>query len=737
MPLLEIPSDRKANYTPGAVDGVGIVGGIYDMSTWRQVDMVTDYGCDPTGVADCSGPLNAVYYDVKNVYHQPTIINFPAGEYRFNSPVGTPQFMSLICIRGAGKNLTFFKFYTSESTNVFLVFGVEATFGSSGEVRATGVGLHKGSYTIETTGDLDAFGTFLPGQHVRLNYENMMDEALIEAGETPQFDVKLFPDSYSEVKQMISKTSNSITFSSPIIRPTPTGKTAKLGSAYFSDSNGGYGIEDLTVELDNSITTFGIRFDVCHGCWMKNVNVFHTSNYSVFFNNCIQMEMHGCRLELRKGGGSNGAGLLMNGTCNSLIQDSICNDLFPLMEINGGSSGNAFLYNAGEKSVLDINHGGGNWFNLFEGNQFPFIQSDGYFGGSFNDIFFRNKFFGSNSRVDVGAPGFYIPPFILNRLARHQIAIGNDMGRDLYPYSGHYSFGNPNLGNGSYDEVKSMMAGDFPTDWKMTATLLSGTGTTSGTMQLISGTARHHQVGIASPELGGEFTVEWSGSPYAQAGDIFSFTMGHAIGPSPGTILNIAPGAQGWQFFDLDVEATALMQDNYLRGSIITDGVPAGEVSGNTLPASLVYDAKPDFMGDRDWPPFGPDISGVAGLGEEFERIPAAYRLYNDDDGPPEAVLTPSFSPAAGIFATGQNIEITTETSGATIRYTIDGSTPTPSHGTVYSSAVFISSTTTLKAIAYNGVIADSPVRIGVFTIVSDVPTLRSARAKRFAKHGD
>src|SRR5947208_16488915 len=46
--------------------------------------------------------------------------------------------------------------------------------------------------------------------------------------------------------------------------------------------------------------------------------------------------------------------------------------------------------------------------------------------------------------------------------------------------------------------------------------------------------------------------------------------------------------------------------------------------------------------------------------------------------GTPLAVA-PVFAPGAGTYAPGQQVTITTTTSGATIRYTTDGSTPTSS----------------------------------------------------------
>ena len=76
----------------------------------------------------------------------------------------------------------------------------------------------------------------------------------------------------------------------------------------------------------------------------------------------------------------------------------------------------------------------------------------------------------------------------------------------------------------------------------------------------------------------------------------------------------------------------------------------------------------------------------------------------------------PVFNPPAWTYASAQNVTITTPTSGATIHYTTDGSTPTTSSPT-YSSPVAIGATTTLKAIAVKSGIADSAVAEGEFEI--------------------
>ena len=62
-------------------------------------------------------------------------------------------------------------------------------------------------------------------------------------------------------------------------------------------------------------------------------------------------------------------------------------------------------------------------------------------------------------------------------------------------------------------------------------------------------------------------------------------------------------------------------------------------------------------------------------------------------------VSTPTFTPAAGTYYTPFDVTIKCGTSGASIYYTLDGSTPTTS-STQYTDPIHISATTTVKAIA-------------------------------------
>ncbi|OZJ01666.1 hypothetical protein BZG36_05673, partial [Bifiguratus adelaidae] len=82
-------------------------------------------------------------------------------------------------------------------------------------------------------------------------------------------------------------------------------------------------------------------------------------------------------------------------------------------------------------------------------------------------------------------------------------------------------------------------------------------------------------------------------------------------------------------------------------------------------------------------------------------------------------VSAPIFSPGGGTFTSSQSVTITSATSGASIRYTTDGSTPSSTVGALYSSPVSIASTTMLKAIAYKSGMSNSTVTSATYTISS------------------
>lgn len=85
--------------------------------------------------------------------------------------------------------------------------------------------------------------------------------------------------------------------------------------------------------------------------------------------------------------------------------------------------------------------------------------------------------------------------------------------------------------------------------------------------------------------------------------------------------------------------------------------------------------------------------------------------------GTPTAA-TPSITPGGGFYTTSQTVTMTDATPGTVIHYTTDGSNPTSSSST-YSSALTVSTTTTVKAIAIASGYNNSAVASAVYSFSS------------------
>jgi hypothetical protein len=79
-------------------------------------------------------------------------------------------------------------------------------------------------------------------------------------------------------------------------------------------------------------------------------------------------------------------------------------------------------------------------------------------------------------------------------------------------------------------------------------------------------------------------------------------------------------------------------------------------------------------------------------------------------------VAAPTFSPPGGTYSSAQTVTISSATSGATIRYTVDGSTPTAS-SPLYSGPISVPNSRTVNAIALKSGSTTSPVSSASYTI--------------------
>ena len=112
----------------------------------------------------------------------------------------------------------------------------------------------------------------------------------------------------------------------------------------------------------------------------------------------------------------------------------------------------------------------------------------------------------------------------------------------------------------------------------------------------------------------------------------------------------------------------------------------------------------------------------------------SAYASYSIT-GPP--VAAPQFTPPGGTYTSVQLVRIVSATPGATIRYTLDGSTPNE-RSTPYRFALLVPSTTTITAQAFKSGMTPSPVVSASFVVdaagASSTPTIAPAGG-RFTVH--
>jgi Chitobiase/beta-hexosaminidase C-terminal domain/Legume lectin domain len=108
---------------------------------------------------------------------------------------------------------------------------------------------------------------------------------------------------------------------------------------------------------------------------------------------------------------------------------------------------------------------------------------------------------------------------------------------------------------------------------------------------------------------------------------------------------------------------------------------------------------------------FSPGSTNPTGLGPPSTLVAGTYTITGGG-----GASTPTFSPAAGTYTSAQSVSISDATSGATIYYTTNGTTPTTS-STQYTGPITVSTTETLQAIAVATGHANSPVASATYTI--------------------
>jgi hypothetical protein len=453
-----IPSSRRIDWSAGKT--VGVPGGIPNRTTIGK-NAVTDYGADPTGAMDSTTAIqNAI-----NNARTGQVVYIPAGTYKIS---GSITARSNVTLRGAGMGVTVFKpqgggngtiqnsgDWPVPSPTITITSG--ATKGSNSVTvnRSSGAAAHK-LITISSINPSYAW-------HMASTY-----------GSGPNYNGLDKTRLLNSTHYVTSIRGNTINFSPPL--PIDMSNAPKI-TPWKSIILVGFGLEDMTFDMTDSKAIAPIFLSQAYSCWIKGVEVANTRSRQMWFYKMVNCEIRECYVHDTAGTGPNHEGIdLALESCFNLIENNICINAgkppIILGDYGGGCNGNVIGYNyihngntlsSALEASISVNHGPHNVMNLVEGNIGQSVKSDGYFGSSSHNTFFRNYLSGDYlSNVDWPltvqmCKWSYYMNFVGNVLGTSgagQIYQATDNG-----YSNNtkviWQLGYPNTGNTSYSGVYS------------------------------------------------------------------------------------------------------------------------------------------------------------------------------------------------------------------------------------------------------------------------------------------
>jgi hypothetical protein len=319
-----------------------------------------------------------------------------------------------------------------------------------------------------------------------------------------------------------------------------------------------------------------------------------------------------------------------------LIEDNIMVDFDYGFYNSGGTCNNVISYNYINVANL-VAHNAHPTLDLFEGNVTPHFQADGYHGSASNLNFYRNW---------VSASAGLPVSVIFNRFNRQHVVTGNVLGQNGV-VTAPVSYGNPYMGNGYSDgTAQPTVGGDFWQDWKTTGTLTTRTSATAGVVTVSGGNwyTGYSPAGvIISPMLWWNNRTSniggYAGSSVTNvSGNLITMSFSGGSLPAAGESLELFYAVAGWPELDLDVQASAIVVENYASNGAGTGAVTNG--TADILPASLAYSAKPAWFGFLAWPPVDPNSPTFS-----FDIIPAGYRFKTGVNPPGGGTPTPVTRP--------------------------------------------------------------------------------------------
>ena len=174
------------------------------------------------------------------------------------------------------------------------------------------------------------------------------------------------------------------------------------------------------------------------------------------------------------------------------------------------------------------------------------------------------------------------------------------------------------------------------------------------------------------------------------------------------------PETNGVTFYaDINYGGTAITlgAGNYTLAQLNAKGIPNDWMSSLKVPDGWTVEVyEHDNFGGTKWT----YTSSSSWVGTDANDRMSSVKVISGT--PVQTVAAPAFNPAAGGYTSSVSVTLACATSGATIRYTTDGSTPTAASAQ-YTGAISVTSTKTIKAIAVKSGMTDSAVASATYTI--------------------
>ena len=248
------------------------------------------------------------------------------------------------------------------------------------------------------------------------------------------------------------------------------------------------------------------------------------------------------------------------------------------------------------------------------------------------------------------------------------------------------------------------------------------------------------------------FTIQNAGTTALGA---YGGGLGYGINPNGGTTGGIGKSvAVKFDIFSNAGEgndSTGVFTDGASPANPAVNLTSSGIVlsSGDTIAAQLVYNGATltlnltdTVTGDTFSQAFTINIPSTVGANTAYVGFTGGtggstaiqnIKNWSFSSGTTQTAADPVFSPLPGAYTTAQNVTLTSATPGATIYYTVDGSTPTTS-SPVYSSPIVVNGVSlTIRAFAAAAGYQSSPVVVGAYQIQAPSPTISPSSGATFS----